>query len=440
MVKIKFLLLIGLILSILPSLHAQSIIEWGSGYVVGEDIQHPNGLVFDQVLMTGESIRLRAKPGNITRISLMDVNEDIVQIEFSGAGKFTVTLDPETFQEPKLPPRYNQLTRYVTGKPWVMIEEADATTFFSIFTVGRINAVNQNLFYPGAVYDGQADIRLVEVRDSTGIGGLQLSNVLFSGNKGKVGINAHNVPVAVRLILGDIEASGPADPYLLFGQDSFTIPADNSGLIIAGGDLYQPNGKPIVSILDAANLFVAANVKSNGEEIQAKEIRGNFNFIDQAVITPPEITDPTTPEEDETLAPKTLNRKGYAYNFGGSIFFLHYNGSSGNSGPAIFSVHELIGGVWYTLEISGDFGSAPGVDDPNIIHVVMEGYTAQVSIDDVTVRRGTVQEIAHYLNSPIYRDITLVMKFQTPKAGTVILEGRDTSARVIRNNGTFQQL
>ncbi len=180
MIKVKPLLLIGLILSSLPgSLHAQSIIERGSGYVVGEDILHPSGLIFDQVLMTGESIRLRAKPGNITRVSLMDENEDIVQIEFSGAGTFTVTLDSDTFQTPKLPPRYNQLTRYVTGKPRVVIEGADSTTFFSIFTVGRINAVNQNLFLPGAVYDGQADIQLVEVRNSTGIGGPTISERSF---------------------------------------------------------------------------------------------------------------------------------------------------------------------------------------------------------------------------------------------------------------------
>ena len=43
----------------------------GSGDIAGENIQHPNGNVFDQVLLTGESIQLQAKPGQITRVSFM---------------------------------------------------------------------------------------------------------------------------------------------------------------------------------------------------------------------------------------------------------------------------------------------------------------------------------------------------------------------------------
>ena len=66
----------------------------GSGDIAGENIQHPNGNVFDQILLTGESIQLQARPDQITRVSFMDETEDIVQVEFSGAVTFTVTLDP----------------------------------------------------------------------------------------------------------------------------------------------------------------------------------------------------------------------------------------------------------------------------------------------------------------------------------------------------------
>ncbi len=75
----------------------------GSGDIAGEDIQHANGNVFDQILLTGESVQLQAKPGQITRVSFMDENEDIVQVEFSGNGTFTVTLDPATFLPPAIP-------------------------------------------------------------------------------------------------------------------------------------------------------------------------------------------------------------------------------------------------------------------------------------------------------------------------------------------------
>ncbi len=151
----------------------------GLGDVVGEDIQHPSGNVFDQVLLTGQSVKLRAKENQITRVSFMDVNEDIVQVEFSGNGTFTVNLDPATFLPPAVPPRYNQAVEYVTGKPSVLIDGADANTFFSIFTVGSINAVNQALFPEGQVYDAQADVSLVEVVNSSGMGGMQLSNTFF---------------------------------------------------------------------------------------------------------------------------------------------------------------------------------------------------------------------------------------------------------------------
>ena len=218
----------------------------GSGDIAGEDIQHANGNVFDQILLTGESVQLQAKPGQITRVSFMDENEDIVQVEFSGNGTFTVTLDPATFLPPAIPPRYNQAVEYVTGKPSVVIDGADANTFFSIFTVGTINAFNQALFPEGQVYDAQADVALVEVVNSTGLGGVQLSNAVFSGSTGKVGVDARGVPIAVRLTIGDIDADGDALPHILFGEGSFTVAAGNPGLRITGGDLLQTNGAAVV--------------------------------------------------------------------------------------------------------------------------------------------------------------------------------------------------
>ncbi len=218
----------------------------GSGDIAGENIQHANGNVFDQILLTGETIQLQARPNQITRVSFMDETEDIVQVEFSGVGTFTVTLDPATFLPPAIPPRYNQAVEYVTGKPSVVIDGADANTFFSIFTVGRINAFNQALFPEGQVYDAQADVTLVKVVNSTGMGGMQLSNAAFSGSTGRTGVDARGVPIAVRLTVGDIDASGDAVPHLLFGSGSFTVPAGNPGLRITGGDLLQTNGAAVV--------------------------------------------------------------------------------------------------------------------------------------------------------------------------------------------------
>ena len=209
-----------------------------------------------------------------------------MQVEFSGAGTFTVTLDPATFLPPAIPPRYNQAVEYVTGKPSIVIEGADSTTFLSVFTVGRINAVNQALFPAWQVYDAEANVKLVEVINSTGFGGMQLSNAVFSGSTGKVGVDARDVPIAVRLTIGDIYASGSATPYLLFGEGSFTVPASNSGLRITGGDLYQSNRAKIVAISEAENLISQFNFKSDGSEVSRKVIRGIFDFVvdDEQVI------------------------------------------------------------------------------------------------------------------------------------------------------------
>ncbi len=263
----------------------------GTGDIAGENIQHPNGNIFDQVLLTGESIQLQARPNQITRVSFMDEDEDIVQVEFSGAGTFTVTLDPATFLPAALPPRYNQSVEYVTGKPSVVIEGADSSTFFSIFTVGSINAVNQALFPEGQVYDAEADVTLVEVINSTGIGGMQLSNTVFSGSTGRIGVDARGVPIAVRLTLGDIDASGDAVPHLLFGEGSFTVAAGNPGLRITGGDLAQTNGASIVVAESGSTtrgfdrLITQNNFKSDNTPQPTRSINATFVNEDDEVIT-----------------------------------------------------------------------------------------------------------------------------------------------------------
>ncbi len=263
----------------------------GTGDIAGENIQHPNGNVFDQILLTGESIRLLARPNQITRVSFMDETEDIVQVEFSGAGNFTVTLDPTTFLPPAIPPRYNQAVEYVTGRPSVVIDGANSNTFFSIFTVGRINAVNQALFPEGQVYDAQADVTLVEVINSTGMGGMQLSNTVFSGSTGKVGIDARGVPIAVRLTVGDIDADGDAVPHLLFGEGSFTVAAGNPGLRITGGDLVQTNGASIVVAESGSTtrgfdrLITQNNFKSDNTPQPTQIINATFINEDDEEIT-----------------------------------------------------------------------------------------------------------------------------------------------------------
>ncbi len=261
---------------------ADDIIIEGSGTIAGTNIEHPNGNIFDQILLTGQSITFRADPDQISRVSFIDENDDIVQVEFSGAGTATINLNPNTFSGPALPLNYNQDITYVKGRPSFVIEDADNSSFFSIFTVGVINAVNQALFPPETVYDGVADVTLLEVINSTGIGGIQSANTLYSGSSGKVGIDASGVPIATQLLVGDIDASNEAEPFLLFSEGSFTIQTDNPGMRITGGDLLQSNGKSIIVASEGSEnagfstLIAQNNFKSDGTPQPTQNINADF--------------------------------------------------------------------------------------------------------------------------------------------------------------------
>jgi hypothetical protein len=283
--------------NLLPAVQLQEVILEGEGDVVGENIQHPNGNVFDQILLTGKSIKVQAKPGQITRVSFLDENEDIVQAEFSGTGDFTITLDPETFQPAALPARYNQDVKYVTGKPSIVVDGADASTYVSLFTVGRLNAVNENLFPEGQEYDAKADVKLVEVTNCSEIGGMLMGNAEFSGKSGKVGVDARNVKVKQRVTFGDIDASGDAVPYLLFDEGAFEEGV-GPGPMVAGGDLVQTNDAPIVVALPGQKtpsfegLPTTENFKSDSTYLAKIRpeilVTANFATEDGEKITPQE--------------------------------------------------------------------------------------------------------------------------------------------------------
>ena len=75
-----------------PSLRLESLeqrqllatILAGSGSEVGSNIVHSNGNTYDQILLTGPSVTVSADPGQVVRISYLDLGGDIVQTKFSG--------------------------------------------------------------------------------------------------------------------------------------------------------------------------------------------------------------------------------------------------------------------------------------------------------------------------------------------------------------------
>lgn len=209
----------------------------GMAQEVASDIHHPNGNVYDQVLLNGPAAAVRADPGQTVRLSYVDMNDDIVQLEFSGAGILSVSLAGAS--GPAAPKNYAQAdVAYMKGHATVVIAGADRTTNFSAFSVGRLNAVNAALFPEGVVYDAVADLAVVAVSSRTGsFGGIRGADASFWATQGVTGIYAPNVSVEGPVYLCDLAARDEAEPMLTFGSVA--------SLWVTGGALAQPNGKRI---------------------------------------------------------------------------------------------------------------------------------------------------------------------------------------------------
>jgi len=136
------------------------------------------------------------------------------------------------------------------------------------------------------VYDAMADVALLEITNSTGFGGILCANTRFNNDTGNVGLRAPGVPVSVRVLIGDIDASGDAVPYLWFGEGSFTVAAPNPGMRITGGDLRQTNSVSIVvagmssQLRGFETLIIQNNVKSDGTAQPTKQVI-NATFVNE---------------------------------------------------------------------------------------------------------------------------------------------------------------
>ncbi len=209
----------------------------GAAEEIRSDIVHPNGHVYDQVLLEGATATITADPGQVTRVSFLDLTNDIVQVEFSGAGALSLILDHPS--GPAAPVNYNQPgVAYMKGHAGIVITGADETTNVSVFSVGRFTAVDPSLFKTGVTYDGVADIGYLAILSTDGkFGGVRTGNTAYFATSGITGICAPGVQFTGPVYVGDVTAYDAASPMLLLGSAADTE--------ITGGDLWQANGQPV---------------------------------------------------------------------------------------------------------------------------------------------------------------------------------------------------
>lgn len=245
------------------------------------DIVAPNGNVYDQILLGGAGAAVTADPGQILRMSFIDLNDDIVQVEFSGAGTLSLVLDAAS--GPATPVNYNQGVAYMKGHAGIVLAGADETTNLSVFSVGRANAANQALFRSDVTYDGFVDIAFIAITSTNGkFGGLRAANAGCFATKGLTGIYAPGVQFTGPVFIHNIDASAEATPVLKIGS--------GSDVRITGGSLLQTNGRA-VQVSGIAALQFTAGGSSHGtifaaQANQARLEQEGANVTAQIVVNP----------------------------------------------------------------------------------------------------------------------------------------------------------
>lgn len=280
----------------------------GTGTELSANIAHPNGNIFDQILPSGTALAINCDAGQATRTSFIDLNGDIVQIEFSGAGTLSLVFDSPT--GPAAPVNYNQPTvSYMKGHAGIVITGANETTNISVFAVGRATAFDPTGAYnilkaPDAttnvpsrngsslftgkgstVYDGTADLAFIAITSTNGkFGGIRTANASYFATKGVTGIYAPGIAFTGPVFVGDINATDNAVPVFVIGSSSDTR--------ITGGDLLQTNSQA-VRVSGLTQLKFTAGIDANGNALSAKTNKGvlkdkdtNTDVTAQVVVNP----------------------------------------------------------------------------------------------------------------------------------------------------------
>lgn len=268
------------------------------------NIPHPNGNVFDQVLLEGASATITADANQATRMSYIDLNNDIVQIEFAGAGTLSIVLDNPS--GPAAPVNYNQAVSYMKGHAAIVVAGANETTSVTIFTVGRATAFDPtgafNILLPisstnnpanngsplfqghaGTVYDGVADFASIAIVTTNGkFGGLRTANGSYFATKGMTGVYAPGVAFQGPVFAGDIGASDAAASVFMIGSSADTR--------ITGGDLLQANAQPVkVSGLTQLKFTAGSNAAGGTLPVQTNKgvlMQNGVNVTAQIVTYP----------------------------------------------------------------------------------------------------------------------------------------------------------
>ncbi len=232
------------------------------------NLRKSDGTVYDQVLLTGPAAAVTADHARnkVTRLSYLDLDGDIVQVELSGPGTLSLVLEEATGRA--APKNYNQSVEYMKGHAGIVITGANEFSNVAVFSAGRATETDQTLFKDGVDYDGKADIAFIAIATTNGkFSSVRTSNVNYFAERGFAGLYAPGVAFQGAVEIGDVTAFDAAEPVLVTGSVA--------SVRVAGGDMAQPNGQA-VKVSGIARLEFAAGSDSHGRTWEAKSNRGVF--------------------------------------------------------------------------------------------------------------------------------------------------------------------
>ncbi|MFO1450763.1 MAG: S8 family serine peptidase [Opitutaceae bacterium] len=229
-----------------------------------QNIVHPNGNAYDQFLLEGTSGALTADTGQISRMSFVDPQGDIVQVELAGKGTLTVLLESAT--GPAVASLYNQPgVLYMQGQATLVLAGSDESTHMSVYSVGPAN--NPGAVRPDVTYEGWASVRALGVHSSSlRVSGLRMGNARFEATTGATGLWAQGVR-ADTVFLSDIAAFAAAQPVLAVSLET--------EVGITGGSLLQPNGRPIV-VDGVKGIRLREGASSTGQRVGPLTLQGRL--------------------------------------------------------------------------------------------------------------------------------------------------------------------
>ena len=205
----------------------------------------------------------------------------------SGAGAVTIVLDPTTVAGPMAPTLYNQTgIEYMRGKATIILAGADASTHFTIYSVGT--ATNPGVTRSDVEYAGWADMAVAGIISTNGgLGGIHQGNVSYNATLGYTGLYAPTVAwvSGLPVVVHNIAASDHALPYLYFAPDS------QIEVKVAGGALTQSVGDSI-SVSGLTHVTMGAGQDSCGraapaQTIQTRLVDDNGTDVTTTVVTGP---------------------------------------------------------------------------------------------------------------------------------------------------------